>query len=319
MNFAFRVSDVFEDIKRVLGGCSDAEIYSRINHAIEILACEADWDPLLGYVDLCVSDGCVVLPPEVETVLAVNVCGHPAQGHDWLASYHLNGSGNGQLLAWHWQAQRDTAVFRYPHAAGSRLVTQLERSSDSGKNFRVFGYAAGGGWIRTLEGGVWVDGFLVPLQYGSSNYNPNAPLITRVERIEKAETDGYVRLYAQLSDGTDRYRIGTYRPQDIDPSFRLIKITDSGCGCNFVTVAFKKRTEEVSSLNDLIPLHSKYALVLACKALKKMDEDRLDEAISYQQMAVQLLTKKQLSVSPPVAPSIQIASGNLIAGGGRMD
>jgi hypothetical protein len=320
MGEMFRVSDIYEDVKRVLGGCSDTEIYSRLNHAVEILSTEADWNPLLGYVDICVQcDGCVVLPPEVGTVLAVNVCGHPAQGHDWLHSFHLNGPGDiDNLLAWSWQDLRSTPVFRYPHTAGGKLVTQLERASDSGKSFRVYGYAAGGGWIRTLEGGVFVDGFLVPMQYGTSVANPNAPLITRIERIEKQETDGYVRLYSQDYAGANQYRIGSYRPEETNPEFRLIRVTP-GCSCTHVRVAFKKNTEELSALTDLIPLHSKYALVLMVKALKKLDEDRLDEAEAYQTKAVQLLTKKQLSVAPPTAPSIQIADGNLIAGGGRMD
>lgn len=310
----FRVRDIKDDVQRVLGGCSDAEFYSRLNHAVEILATEADWDPLRGYVDICVgSDGCVVLPPEVGTVLAVNVCGTPTQGHDWLHTFHLNGPGNFPTVNWHWVDQLPTPVFRYPHSAGSRLVTQLEKATDSGKSFRVYGYAAGGGWIRTLENGNWVDGFLVPTQYGQSNYNPNAPLIVRVERIDKDETDGYVRLYAKNAAGTEQYRIGNYAPEETNPQFKLIKVTGPNCGCTNVRVAFKKKVEELSSLNDLVPLHSRYALVLMCKALKKMDEDRLEDAEVYQLKAVQLLTKKQLSDAPPAAPSFQVADGNLIA------
>ena len=309
-----RVADVREDILRVLGGCSDEEFYSRLNHAQEILATEADWRPLLGYVDLCVGcDGCVVLPPEVGTVLAVNVCGQPTQGHDLFHAFHLNGPGNFPTVNWHWQDQIETPVFRYPHSAGSRLVTQIEKATDSGKSFRVYGYAAGGGWIRTLENGEFVDGFLVPMQYGQSNYNPNAPLITRIERIEKDVTDGYVRLYAKNAAGTEQYRIGNYAPEETDPKFKLIKVSGPNCGCSHVRVAFKKRTEELTSLNDLIPIPSRYALVLMCKALKKLDEDRVEEAEVYQLKAVQLLTKKQLSEAPPTAPSFQVADGNLIA------
>lgn len=309
----FRVSDIYDDVKRVLGGCSDAEMFSRLNHAQEVLAAEADWSPLLGYVDVCVGcDGCVALPPEVGTVLAVNICGQPAHGHDWLHSFHLNAGGSGPLVKWHWEEQLNTPVFRYPHSAGSRLVTQLEKATDSGKSFRVYGYAAGGGWIRTLENGNWVDGYLVPMQYGQSNYNPNAPLIVRVERIDKEETDGYVRLYAKNAAGTEQYRIGNYPPEETNPQYKLIRVSP-GCGCTHVRVAFKKRTERLTSLSDLIPLHSRLAMILAVKSLKKFDEDRLEDGELYQQKAVQLLTKKQLSDAPPTAPSFQVADGNLIA------
>jgi hypothetical protein len=315
MSLMFTVADVYDDVKRVLGGCSDVELYSRLNHAVEILAVEADWDPLLGFMDICVGcDGCVALPREVGTVLAVNVCGKPTLGHDKLFQFHLNGAGSADYtVAWHWYDNFSTPVFKYPHIAGSKLVTQLERASDSGKSFRVYGYAAGGGWIRTLESGVWVDGFLVPMQYGTSVANPNAPLITRIERIEKQETDGYVRLYAQDSTGADKYRIGNYAPDETNPEYRLIKVTPTCTTCTSVRVAFKKNVLELSALTDLIPLHSKYALVLMVKALRKFDEDRLEEGQAYRLMAINLLTKKQLSVAPPTAPSFQVADGNLLS------
>jgi hypothetical protein len=310
----FTVADIQNDIKRVLGGCSDDEMYSRLNHAIEILSTEGEFDPMLGFVDICSDrDGCFALPREVGTVLAVNICGRPATGHNWLFEYHLNGPGDvGAAVGFHWHEQRHVPTFRQLHDEGSRLVIQLEKASDTGKSFRVYGYAAGGGWVRTLENGEWVDGFLVPMTFGSSVTNPNAPLLSRTSRIEKAETDGYVRLYAVSKDGTEQYRVGNYAPDEIRPEYRYIQASNS-CGCSHVRVAFKKNVLELSTLTDLIPLHSKYALVLMVKSLRKMDEDRLEEADNYWKKAIELLNKKQLSISPPTAPSIQMADGNLIA------
>ena len=48
-------------------------------------------------------------------------------------------------------------------------------------------------------------------------------------------------------------------------------------------------------------------------ALKKIDQDRIQEAELYQNLAVSFLKKKQLSVSVPAGPSIQVADNNLIA------
>ena len=312
----FYVSDIADDVKRVLGGCSDSDMYRRINQSIEILAAEADWDPLLGFVDVCAENKCVVLPREVETVLSVNICGRPSHGHDWLFSFHLNGPGNSTVSSWNWRDCRPVPVFRQPDSVdsdGSRLVAQVEGSQDSGKSLRVFGYARGGGWIRTLENGEWKDGFLVPLQYGASNYNPNAPYCTRIERVEKAATVGRVRLYAQPRDGSTQYRIADYAGHETLPQYRMLEIGGISAGnCVGVRVAFRKAVTEVSSLSDLIPLHSKYALVLMAKALRKFDEDRLEEGQAYRSMAIDLLKKKQLSISPPVASGFQVSDGNLL-------
>ena len=48
-------------------------------------------------------------------------------------------------------------------------------------------------------------------------------------------------------------------------------------------------------------------------ALKKFDDDRIQEGELYQQKAVDFLKKKQKSISVPSGPSVQIADNNLIA------
>lgn len=306
----FRVSDIEQDVKRVLGACSDEDFFRRLNQAVEILSTEGDWDPLFGFVDICSSETCVVLPREVGTVLAVNVCDRPTLGHDWLFSFHLNGPGTaGPAVEWHWSDRLPIPVFRQPN--GGVISAMLEKPSDTGKTLRVYGYDLGGKWIRTLENGSWVDGFLVPLQYGSSAVNPNAPRVQRIERVSKDATSGYVRLYSY--DGSSKTRIAEYAPDERDPGYRAIHLSGVDGECRSLRVAFKKGDRELTSLTDLVPLHSKYALVLMCKALRKFDEDRLEEGEAYQRKAVQLLTKRQLSGSPPTAPSFQVSNGNLLS------
>jgi hypothetical protein len=305
------VSEVLPDVKRVLGGCDDETAYSRINDAVEILSTEAYWDPLVGYLDVCVGcDGYITLPWQVDTVLAVNVAGRPTQAHDFWFQFHLNGPGNnGRAISWHWADGVSVATYRPLPSAGAYLSAVLESSEDTGKSFRVYGYGVSGDWIRTLEDGVWVDGFEVPLVHGSSPVNPAAPRMARVERILKDETVGTVKLYATDSAGT-RTRVGLYRPKETIPQYRRIRV---GPACSWARVGFRRASEKVSELTDVIHLHSKYSIVLMVKSLKKMDEDRLEEAVQYQRMAVELLSKKQDSQEVPAGPSIQMANQNLIA------
>lgn len=306
----FQVQDIEADVKRVLGGCNDTEFFSRLNHAVEILSTESEWDPLLGYVDVRVNgNGYATLPPEVGTPLSVDIDGSPAQGHDWLFKFHLNGPGVGFTKSnYHWIDGRPVCVFRDPDSAGVRLVAEIEHPGDEGKSFRVFGYGVNGDWIRTVEDGNIVDGFLVPLVLGTRTLNANSPLISRISRIQKDATNGVVRLYQRLA-GVDT-RIGKYFPLERDPQYRRIQVSKT---CSWARVAFRKGEVELTKRTDLIPLHSKYAIVLMVKALKKMDDDRIDEAEAYQKQAVRLLTRKQETVDIPGGPSVQMAQTNLLA------
>lgn len=306
------VSQVLGDVKRVLGGADDAVAYQRLNDAVEILSAEADWDPTLGWVDVCVGcDRFVTLPREVGTVLAVNIAGIPAQAHDFWFKFHLGGPGQFPTVGYQWNDSLSVPTFRDPPPTALKLGTVLETASDNGKAIRVFGYDLNGVWIKTVEGGVPVDGFLVPTNYGTSVAHSTAPAIRRITRISKVATVGYVKLVTIGVDaGVTLTTIGQYQPDELEPSYRRIQLSR---GCSYARIAFRKGEVILSKLTDLLPLHSRYAVILMVKSLRKFDEDRIEDGEKYWNAAVALLTKKQHSVEVPSAPSIQIADGNLIA------
>lgn len=320
------VSDVLEDVKRVLGTTSDAIGYSRLNDIQEILATEADWDPTRGYVDVWVGcDRTITLPPQVDTILAVNLNGHPTEAHDFWFKFHLNGPGErfgcaplgdggaaGQWgwedVDWSWSDQLQVPIIADPRPAGCVVVSQLETAADAGTPLRVYGYDVQGDWIRSIENGLPVDGFLVPTIYGVPTPNLNAPLIRTVTRVSKMKTLGYITMWGVNADGS-QFQTGNYGPKETEPLYRRIRVSQSA---GWARIAFKKRSALLSSLDDPIFLHSRYAVILMAKALKKFDDDRVQEGEAYQAKAVSLLIKKQLSVSVPGGPSIQVADRNLI-------
>jgi len=329
------VADVKDDVKRVLGGADDAVFYNRLNDAVEILATESEWDPLRGQVDVIVgADGIVTLPSQVGTILAVNVAGKPMQTHDFWFKYHLNGPGEdtSRKATGHWMENLPVCVFRDPPAPGSKVVAVAEVAADANIKFRVYGYDGAGVWIRSVENGVGVDGVLVPVVYPSAVPIYTTQTIRSITRIEKPETAGQISLYAvDATTNLATYLLGQYLPNEKNPQFRQFQISGvrggtntgssnysncgSGCGsgCAWARIAFRKAVGKLSNDNDIIPLHSRYAIVLMAKALKKLDEDRIEEAEQYQTKAVQLLIKKQLSMDVPSGPSIQMADQNLLA------
>lgn len=307
------VADVKDDVKRVLGGADDTVFYSRLNDAVEILATESEWDPLLGQIDVVVgTDGVVTLPAAVGTILAVNVGGRPMQTHDFWFKYHLNGPGDAnRKVSGHWMENRPVCVFRDPVSPGSTVCAISEVAADAGTSFRVYGYDGAGNWIRSIESGIPVDGVLVPVVFTGTIPTFTTQTIRSIVRIEKPVTVGVVSLYALSSGNVPLYLLGQYLPKDKNPEYRQFQI--SNCGCGWARIAFRKATQVLSSDSDIIPLHSRYAIILMVKALKKIDEDNIEEAELYQTKAVQLLIKKQLSVDVPSGPSIQMADQNLIA------
>lgn len=307
----FTAGELKGDVSRVLGGVDDATAFARLTDAVEILAAESDWDPLRAFMDVCVQGDCVTLPRQVETVLAVNIDGQPSQAHDFWFQFHLNGPGsNMERIGYHWMQTGPVCVFRDPPATGARLVATVETLADNNARLRVFGYDVAGNWIRTANSnGTVEDGFLVPTSFGNPTVNPLAPPVRTITRVSKSETSGVVSLHILNPDNT-LTRIGQYFPKETEPQYRRIKLNRTGARAR---IAFKRDVEKITQDTDLVPLHSRYAVVLMAKALKKFDDDRIEEGEQYRQMAIDLLRKKQLSVEVPGGPSIQIADGNLIA------
>jgi hypothetical protein len=48
----FTVQEIASDAKRILANCDTATLLNRLNYAVEELANESDWDPLIGVVDI---------------------------------------------------------------------------------------------------------------------------------------------------------------------------------------------------------------------------------------------------------------------------
>lgn len=320
------VNDVLSDVQRVLGGVDTTEAYSRLNDAVEILANESEWNPLFAYMDVSVSTtGEITLPSQVGTVLAVNVSGKPAHGHDHWFSYHLNGPGDSchETRDFHWSDKLRVCTINDVPYTGVKLGAVLETATDNNIALRVYGYDTSGNWIRSVEGGNLVDGFLVPTVYGSSDASLTAPDVASIVRITKPVTAGQIWLYQlDVDTGLPTLLVAQYFPTDTEPQYRRIVLNkkSSSTVTVWARVAFRKAVQKLSATTDIIPLHSRYAILHMVKAIRKADEDRPEEYAKYKALAIELLTKKQVSDEVPGGPSIQIAASNLIAPkSGRMD
>lgn len=307
------VSDLWEDAKKIFGFSNPDLLYRRINDAIELLANKGEFDPGIGYVDICVDSGCVTLPREVETPLAVNINGRPSLGRDVLFKFHLNGPGDfDQSCGFTWADGGNFCTYR-DIKCPLRLVAHLDKSEDSGSMLRVFGFDDQNRPLQTKVGDVYEEGHLVPTIYGYAMPDPSAPLVSRITGIVKDVTAGVVRLSSYDNSTFTGTLLGIYEPDETRPTYRRIRL---GHSASWARVCYRKRTYQVRTERDRINLHSRLALVLAMRAVKFYDDTDLANALAYEANALRLLSEKEYALTPPVGMPLQVDDRNAVSDDG---
>lgn len=327
------VADVQPEALRVLGICDDAEMYQRLNEAVELLANMGIWDPLVGYMDICTTGCEITLPDDVEVPLAVNVGGHPADFRNKWFEFHLNGPGSeccSQGCSQSWQDMGNFPTFRDPIKAS--YIAAYPEEAETITTIRVYGFDTAEKWIMTADSnGVLQDGFDVPVIYGLGSGFPSEVKVKRITRVSKPVSNGFIKLVA-LDDGSTSggTLLGLFKPSDVEPMFRRIKVSGGGttfltsshshsastaahshsCACiTWVRMRFRKKMTKLSSSEDVIFLHSVTAIKQALMAIKKYEADLAQEYNTYLQLAKDALNREQKSRSGPNRMRIQFDAG----------
>lgn len=290
-------STLLLDVKKVLGTCETPEMYRRLSDAVRLGSNQSksnDWN--IGEMDICVCDCCVTLPADVMTVLAVNSGGSPTLIRDQWFQYHINGSGSGCCAPCGYTDEVGQVVTYKDPSGPVLLVAVVENALDSGKALRVYGWDEDGKRIYTEgAGGILEDGFLVPTVFGFSTTNPNAPAITRIDRIKKDLTNGFIRLVAiDPTDSTVHTQIGYYMPWETNPTYRRIKVQEK----SWVRIKYKRRDIEVRGTGDWINIDNREALLLLLRAVKYRMDGRLEDARNYEIEGMRLLSNEAEALRP---------------------
>ncbi len=297
------VSAIYDDLKTadVLGTCDEATVLARLTDAVRLVSNMGLIDPAIGEMSLCVCDGCVTLPMEVETVLGVNQAGFPTLIRDEWFQYHVNGPGTNTWQPWTYtDVLGEVCTYKDP-SGPVKLIAEVESPKDSNKKLRVFGWDENGKRIYTANAaGDLEDGFLVPTVYGFSQPNPSAPLVSRIDRIHKDITNGFVKLLAIDADGTPHTQIGYYRPEETVPRYQRIRVPCQ----NWLKIKYRKRNFEVRSVRDWINVDNREVLVLAVKAVNQRRKNNIELASQLEAEASRILSKeaeakRPNTISPP--------------------
>lgn len=298
------VDEVWDEISEIWGFCAEVKLLRWLTDAVQLLANKGEIDPLVGFVDLCVDGGCVTLPREVETVLAVNIGGHPALGRDEVFSFHLNGPGDFCTPCdYTWTNVGGFPTYRDLQCP-AKLVAYLDNPEDQGKELRVFGFDDQNRPLRTKVGENWEDGYLVPTIFGYALPDSTAPYVSRITSVRKAVTVANVRLSSFDNSSSSGTLLGVFEHDETEPRYRRIRLLRN---CQWVRMMYRKRSLELRTRHDRIFLHSRPALLLACRAVKAYAQADIAGGVQYEAQATRLLTEKESVLQAPLANPVQVS------------
>jgi hypothetical protein len=296
------VADIFDDACQIFGPIGRNQIYDKITAAAEILNNQGQWDGLIGYVDLLTdSHHYITLPRYVEAPIAININGTPRMMRNKWFEFHLNGPGSHNMGALrYWDDMADVVTIR-PIPWPSKLVARCDLASDNGKIIKVFGYDAYDTELRTQAGDVAPeDGLTIPMSTDGVLIDAQ-PLVARIERITKQQTNGYCQLMAWEPQTKTAVPIGFYHPDELEPNYHRVRLPHK---CAWVRMKYRKRQIKVSGLTDPLHLRSKMAIVTAMKSIKALDTDP-GLAETLEKKAIDYLDKEQSSRNPSETFNIQ--------------
>jgi hypothetical protein len=142
-------------------------------------------------------------------------------------------------------------------------------------------------WVRTQDGGSWIDGEFVSIGSGGAQ---SATIWSRLVRVVKPATSSVVRLYSwDNTTSSIRRDLAAYEPSELTPVYRksfVPGLQDMGgcsgaagsCESKSVTILARLQHVPVSADNDFMVLGNLAALKLMAMAILREEENRHDEA-----------------------------------------
>ena len=276
------VADVFSDIQALLGPCQDTAVYAQVTDAVELLSNEMyqdatgqwrSWDALEGYLVVPVQSGnLLVLPSDVETPIRININDAPAMARGKLFEFMPNGPGSAagdrQVISWQDQGTSPTSVL-------------LTGATSVGFRTAVANTIFITGYDFT---NARVENYPVPVAYDGRTFE-------RIDSISKPGATA-ATLYGTPQNG-EEITYANFGAKDVNPLYRVLRLSSSGAT---VRMLYRRRTFQVASQQDYIPLNSRLAVLFMAKAIRRgLIEDFNPQAEALQAKALELLKKEQLS------------------------
>ena len=276
------VADIYDEAAGICGGVGTSHVLDAISEAVECLANKGQWDGMTGYLTMAPNSDLVGLPRQVEIPIKINIENKPSLSRSRMFEFTVNGPGTdlSELSTLTWEDQGDGPLL-VPLATPSP-ITVGGSSADGGKVITVTGID-----VNDQE---QTHDYVIPAN--ESNENTSSPIVWKdVSAITKPVTLGPVSIFANSQ------LVAFLYPNETAPMFRQIKLSKPA---EEIRIMFRKSSLRVASVNDIIPLKSRSAILNMMRSLQlykvpDLSADKLQMAQALEAQALKYLQEEEQS------------------------
>ena len=261
-------AEVIPMLARALNLCeTDSRVYDYLNEAQERLITQGAWWGTYARYRCQATDGILVWPREVASVISLAVCNSPVPMRSIFHEFLDFGPGiqddtSGTLE--HFD-RLNMPVFRQMTGAVSKVKVYNDLVIDNNTPVTILGRDDNGNWVRTLYNGDYIDGEVV---LSSQAGTLSTKIYTQIAAVKKGVTSGPILLYASNTVTGQQYEVSKLEHDETCPSYRASYVPY----LQQIASLDNKITIDANVKLDLIPARrAEDFLLINCKpALKDM-------------------------------------------------
>jgi len=298
------VADIYDDASVICGGIGKSHVIDAISEAVECLANKGQWDAMTGYLTMAPNSDLIGLPRQVESPIRINIENKPSLSRSRMFEFTVNGPGTDlsevSTLTWEDQGTGPLMVpFRTPSP-----ISVGGSSPDAGVVITVYGVDA-----NDIE--VTHD-YRIPTNLGPDPEIPvieppepnpvSAPTVWKtIYSITKPVTQAPISIFANYG------LIAFLYPDETQPAFRQIKLSKVA---SEIKIMFRKSSIKITSVNDIIPLKSRSAVLNMLRSLQlykaaELTPEKVQMAQLLEQNALKYLQEEEQSRLAYIQASIK--------------
>jgi len=320
------LSQIKSPCARMLPGMvtTDSRLLDYINEACERLLVKGKWPSCYGRFSIAVTDGLVTWPRQIETIerFANNDTPGTVQNdwYEWIETgWGLRDSASGYDGKTLIDRGTNCVFANVSIVPGAFLKVKSSLAADvTPDKILIQGFDFLGNWVRTLSGGVYIDGEYVTIT--GTTYATTVNRFSRITGIQKTVTDGFISLWEEDPSTGFYNRLGYYEPTETVPCYRVSLVpgitTDTPPA--YINVMAKLRFIKASVDTDYVLPPNLAAIKLMISAIYKEENNLIQEANIYEANALRVLNEQlnhylgdgaalvvqNDNLAPPVAPLI---------------
>ena len=285
------LSDAKTPIAKILSmPTTDSRVTDYINEAQERLLHKGKWPGTYAKYKVTASDGEITWPRQLETIETVAVDEKPGyvrgQWYEFLESgpgIRDSADGDARTLL----DRGEAALFSVISGTNKKIRLATAVSGDAGLKVILQGFDETGAWIRTSIDGTYADGEEVTL---TSTYVETTNKFSELSAAQKPVTAGNLTVNERDTDADIDREVGVWEPSETRPRYRRSLIAGlSTTNTAAVLVMGKLRYIPATVDTDWLLIPSVPALKLMVQAIRKEENNLIQEAVAYEQRALDVL------------------------------